>query len=90
MRTYTPVLNEEICCWTYTINPSERHRPMAMRVQSGMLAMCMAMAPPERRECVSTSSGVYLSLAAPTCFHFDLMTAMLLEALIERRPWGVE
>ena len=44
-----PVLNEEICCWIYTINPSERHLPTAMRVRSGTSAMCMAMAPPERR-----------------------------------------
>ena len=27
--------------------------------------MCMAMAPPERRECVPTSSGANMSLAAP-------------------------
>ena len=53
MRTKTPVLNEEIYCWMYTMNPSEPHLPMVMRVRSGAFVMCMAMAPPERRESVS-------------------------------------
>ena len=49
MQTETPVLNKEICCWMYTMNSSERHLPMAMRVRSGTFAVCMAMAPPEQR-----------------------------------------
>ena len=86
MRTETPVLDEEIYCWMYTMNPSERHLPMATRVWSGTFAMCMAMAPPERRECVLTSSRANLSLDVPTCLHFALRTMMTMEALTERRP----
>ena len=73
MRTETPVLNEEICCWIYTINPSERHLPMAMRVRSGTPAMCIAMALTERRECSPTPSGANMSLAAPARLHSALM-----------------
>ena len=86
MRTETPVLNEEICCWIYTINPSERHLPMATRVRSGTFMMCMAVAPLERRECVLTSSGENPSLAAPTRLHSALRTVMMMETLTERRP----
>ena len=89
MRTETPVLNEEICCWMYTMNPSERHLLMTMRVRSGMFAMCMAMALPEQRECAPTSSGENPSLDAPTRLHYSLMTARMLEALTERRPWVI-
>ena len=81
-----PVLNEEICCWIYTINPSKHHLLMAMRVQSGTFAMCMAMAPPERRECVPTSSWSNLSLDAPTRLHSTLRRVITMEALTERRP----
>ena len=45
----------------------------------------MAMAPPERRECVPTSSGEKPSLATPTFRHLALMTAMMLDALTEQR-----
>ena len=90
MCTKMPVLNEEICCWIYTINPIKRHSPMAMRVQSGMSAMYVAMSLPESRECIPTSSGANLSLSAPTHLHSALTVAIMLEALIEWRPWGVE
>ena len=86
MRTETPVLNEEICCWMYTMNPSKRHLLMAMRVRSGTFVMCMAMAPPERRECVPTSYGVNPSLNAPTRLHSALRTVIMMEAMTERRP----
>ena len=76
MRTKASVLNEEIYCWMYTINPSKRHLLMAMRVRSGKFAMCMAMALPERRECVPASSGENPSLAAPTRLQFALRTVM--------------
>ena len=66
------------------MNPSDRHLPMAMSVRSGTLAICMAMAPPEQRDCVLTSSRAKQSLAAPTCRHLALMTAMILDALTER------
>ena len=64
--TKRTVLKDEIDCWMQTINPSKQKRPIAMRVQSGIPAVCMAMAPPERRECVPTSSGENPGLAAPT------------------------
>ena len=86
MRTDTTVLNEEICCWIYTINPSKRHRPVAMRVWYGTPAMCVAMSPPERKECVPASSGANLSLATTTCLHSALMTEMMFEVLTEQRP----
>ena len=86
MRTETPVLNEEICCWMYTMNPSERHLPVDMRVRSGTFVMYMTMAPPERRECVPTSSGANPSLAAPTRLHSALRTVMTTEVLTEQRP----
>ena len=84
--TETAVLKEEICCWIYTINPSDRHLTMAMSVRSGTLVRCMVMAPPEQRKCVPTSSGAKPSLAAPTCRHSALVTAMMFDALTERRP----
>ena len=86
MWTGTHVLNEVICCWIYIINPSERYHPTAMRVRSGTPTVCMAMALPEERECVPTSSGENPSLAAPTRFHSALITEMTSEALTERRP----
>ena len=81
-----PVLKDEICCWIDTMNPSEHHQRVAMRVLSGTPAMCMAMAWPKWRECVPTSSGVNPSLAAPTCWVSSLMTEMIFEALIEQIP----
>ena len=90
MRTKTHVLNDEICCWIYTLNPSERHRPKATRVRSETSDMCIAIARLEWREFVPTSSGVNPSLAAPTRMRTALMTAMMLESLTEWRPWGVE
>ena len=89
MRTKTLVLNKEICCWMCIMKPSKRHLLMAMRVRSGVFAMCMAMAPPERRECVPTSSGANPSLAAPTILHSALRTVMMMEALTRRIPWGL-
>ena len=86
MRTKTRVLNEGICCWIYTINPSARHRPMAIRVKSGTSVMCTAMAPPDQRECVPTSSRANPGRAAPTRLHSTLTTTMMLEALTEQRP----
>ena len=68
------------------MNPSERHRPMTMRVQSGTPAVCVAMAPPERRECAQTSSGAILSLSVPTQSVSALMMEMMFEALTERSP----
>ena len=86
MRTETPVLNKEICCWMYTMNPSERHLPMAMRVLLEMFAMCLEMAPPERRECVLASFGANPSLAATTRLDSALRMVMVMEALTEQRP----
>ena len=50
MRTETPVLNEEICFWMYTINPSERRRLMAIMVRYGTPTMYMAMDSPDGHE----------------------------------------
>ena len=80
------MLKDEIYCWMYTMNPSERHWLMTMRFLSGTPVMCMAMAPPERRECTPTSSGENSSLAAPIRWVSVLMTEMMFEALTERRP----
>ena len=85
MRNDTPVINEEMCCWTYTINPSESHRPMVIWVRSGTPVMFMSMAPIERRECVPTSYRVNPSLATPTHLHSALMTEMLFEAMTKQR-----
>ena len=84
--TETPVLKDEICCWMKTMNPSDRHLSMATIVRLGTSARCMAMAPPERRECVPMSSRAKPSLAAPTRRHSALVTAMMLDVLTERRP----
>ena len=70
----------------WTINPSKHHRPMSMRVLFGTPAMCIAMDPPERRECVVTSSGANPSIAVPTCWVSSLVTDMILEVLTEWRP----
>ena len=66
IRTKTPVLKDEICCWMYTINPSKHHQTMSMRVQSVTPTVYMAMALLERIECITTSSKVNLILATPT------------------------
>ena len=68
------------------MNPSERHQQITMRVRSGTPIMCMAMAPPERKEFILTSSGANPSLAAPTQWVSALVTAMILEVLTERSP----
>ena len=68
------------------MNPSEHHRLMAMRVQYGTSAMCMAMNPPDQRECVPTSSGEIMSMAVPTRQVSALMTEMMFEALTKRSP----
>ena len=68
------------------MNPSERHQPVAMRVLSRTPAMCTAMALSERRECVPTSSGVNLSLAASTHGVSALMTERMFETPNEWRP----
>ena len=59
---------------------------MAMRVQYGTPAVCMVMAPPERRECVPMPSGVNQSLAALTQRVSSLRKEMIFEALTERIP----
>ena len=86
MWTETPVLNKEFCCWMYTTKPRDRHLPMSMRVWSGTFAMCMDMAPPERRECVLASFGANPSLAATTRLDSALRMVMVMEALTEQRP----
>ena len=62
---------------------------MAVGFRSGTPVMCMSMAPPEQRECVPTSSGANLSLAAPTRRVSALGTEMMFEALTERSPGAV-
>ena len=86
IRTETPVLKDNICCWIYTMNHSKRHLPMAMRVQSGTPTMCMVMDPSEQRECVSTFSGENLSLTAPTRQVSALRTDMMFEDLTKKIP----
>ena len=86
MRTKTPMLDEEICCWMYTMKPSERHLPMATRVRSGMFAVCMAMDMPYQRECVPASSGENPSLFVPTRLHSSLRTMIMMEALAKQIP----
>ena len=49
----------------------------------------MAMASPDRREYILTSSGTNPSLAATTQWVSALMTAIILEAITERSPWAV-
>ena len=68
------------------MNPSERHRLMAMRVQSGTPVVYMAMDPPEHRECIPTSSGANPCLFAPARQVSALMTEIMFEALTERSP----
>ena len=68
------------------MNHSERHRHMAMMVQSETSARCMAMAPPERRECVPASYGAKSSLAAPNQMVSARRTAMMSEALTKWSP----
>ena len=63
---------------------------MAVSVQSGTLAMCMAMAPPERRESVPTFSGANPSLAAPALMVSAQRTTIMSEALAERSRWESE
>ena len=68
------------------MNPSECHHLMVMRVRSGILKMCTAMAPLEQRECAPTPSGANPSLVAPNRQALSLMTEMMFEALTERSP----
>ena len=68
------------------MNPSKCHRPMVMRVRSGTPEICMAVAPPERRECAPMSSRENQSLAAPTQRVSALMTEIMFEVLTERSP----
>ena len=65
------------------MNPIKRHQPMSMRVPSGTPVMCMAVTPPERRDCFPTSFGVNPSMDVPTCWFAALMTEMIFEALTE-------
>ena len=67
------------------MNLSKRHRPMAMRILSGIPVMCMAMDPTEQIECVPTSSRENPSLAAPTRWASSLMTEMVFEVMTEWR-----
>ena len=71
------------------MNLSKRHQPVATRVRYGNPAMCTAIAPPERRECLPTYSEANPSLAAPTRQVLAMMTEILFEALTERSPWAV-
>ena len=59
---------------------------MVMRVPSGTPAMCMAMAPQERIDCVPTSYGVNLSLATPNRQVSALKTEVIFEALTKQNP----
>ena len=86
IRTKTPTLKDDICCWVYTMNPSECHSPMDIRVRSGTPAMCVTMAPPEQREYVPKSSGENLILAAPNWRVSALMSEIMFEALTELIP----
>ena len=62
---------------------------MSTRLRLGTHKMRMAMAPPERIECVTTSSGEKLSLDAPTLAASIWRTAIITEVLIERIFWWV-
>ena len=68
------------------MNPSKRHRSMAMRVRSGTPVICMAVAPIEWSKRVPMSSGDNPSLAAPTQQVSALMTEIIFEVLNERSP----
>ena len=46
IHTKIPTLKDEICCWIYNTNTTERHRLMVVRVLSGTPVICTAMAPP--------------------------------------------
>ena len=59
---------------------------MATRVRSGTPTMCTVMDPPERIECVLTSSGVNPSLAALALMVSARRTVMISEALNKRSP----
>ena len=63
------------------MNPRERHRPMAMRVQSGTPDVCIAMAPPEQRECVLTPYRANPSLSTPILQVLDLIMETMFKAL---------
>ena len=60
---------------------------MAMSELYGTPVMCIAMAPPEQRECVLTSSGVNPSLAAPTLVISAWINEMMSKAMTERSHW---
>ena len=62
---------------------------MAMRALSGTPVVYMAMAPPEWREYVPTSSWSNLSLSAPTDLLLTLTTEMMFKMLTRWRPWDV-
>ena len=59
---------------------------MAMGVWSGTSARSMAMAPPEWIDYVPKSSGVKLSLDAPTRMVLAQRTAMMFKELVEHSP----
>ena len=64
-------MKDDIYCWMETINRSEQHRLMAMRVQSGTLVMCMTIAVQSRESASqhlmgkSESSRTHLVCLAP-------------------------
>ena len=62
---------------------------MAMRVKSGTLVMCMAMALPYQIYCVLASSRANPSLAAPTLVASIRKTVIIYESLTERIIWWV-
>ena len=72
-----------------TVNPSKRHWPMAMRVQSGTPVMCMAMDPLEQIDCVPTSYGAKPRQDSPTSIVSVWSTVMMSKSLIERSIWWV-
>ena len=88
IHTKTPALKDEICCWIFTINHCKRHWSMNMKVRSGTPVMRMAMAPPERRECVPMSSGENPRVATLNRRVSALMTEIMFQALTEWSPWA--
>ena len=57
-----------------------------MRVRSWVSAMCMAMDPPKRRECIPESSGENTSLAAPNLMILARRTMVVSKELTEWIP----
>jgi len=68
MREDTPELNSCTWRWMYHRNASLDHLPMSMIVKTGTPARYMAMADPERMECVPNSRAVNPSTSSPTDF----------------------